>query len=79
MAKQAPHKIVYVRIAPEIVNAVKELAFEEDRSMSNMIEVILKRYLEEKDKLPKEDRLPNLVSSQAVTVGAKVLDLAPTL
>jgi hypothetical protein len=41
------------------------MAFEEERSMSNTVERILRRYLEGVGKLPKENRLPIVNSEQA--------------
>jgi hypothetical protein len=58
--KKTPYEVVYARIAPEIVQALKELAEEEDRSRSNMVEVILRRYLEIVGKLPKESHQPKI-------------------
>jgi hypothetical protein len=55
--KKTPYEVIYARAAPEIVQALKELAFDEERSVSNMVEVILRRYLEDIGKLPKDDRL----------------------
>lgn len=65
MAKKADHDVIFVRAAPDIAKALKELAEEEDRSKSNMVEVILRRYLEEVGKLPKENRLPAMNNGQA--------------
>lgn len=58
--KKTPYEVVYARIAPEIVQALKELAEEEERSRSNMVEVILRRYLEGVGKLPKENHQPTI-------------------
>jgi hypothetical protein len=65
VAKKTPHKIMYIRAAPDIEKAVKDLAVEENRSVSNMVETILRRYLEEKGKLPKENRLITVEGTQA--------------
>lgn len=65
MAKKVPHEIMYIRAAPDIAKAVKDLAVEENRSVSNMVETILRRYLEEKGKLPKENRLLTVEVTQA--------------
>lgn len=65
MAKKADHEVIFVRAAPDIAKALKELADEEDRSKSNMAEVILRRYLEDVGKLPKENRLPEVNNGQA--------------
>ncbi|MDB5079567.1 MAG: hypothetical protein JWP00_1491 [Chloroflexi bacterium] len=56
MSKKSPHKVIYVRAAEDIAKALDELAEEEQRSTSNMAEVILRRYLEDIGKLPKENR-----------------------
>lgn len=56
--KKAPHEVLYVRASPEVVTALKELAEEENRSVSNMAETLLRRALEQAGKLPKENRHP---------------------
>jgi hypothetical protein len=63
--KKTPYEVIYARVAPEVVKALKEMAFEEERSMSNTVERILRRYLEGVGKLPKENRLPVVGSEQA--------------
>lgn len=65
MVKKAPYEVIYARAAPEVVQAIKDLAFQEERSMSNMVEVILRRYLEDIGKLPKESRLSEMNNGQA--------------
>ena len=63
--KKTPHKVVYARIAPEIVQALQQLADEENRSVSNMVETIIKEYLEKKEMLPKLAALASLKTSSA--------------
>jgi hypothetical protein len=65
MAKKSPHEVIYTRAAPEVAEALKLLADEENRSVSNMVETILRRYLEDVGKLPKELALTNLTADRA--------------
>jgi hypothetical protein len=55
--KKTEHKVLYLRIPPELHDAIKELGEEENRNITNMAETILRRYLEEVGKLPKEAAL----------------------
>lgn len=64
--KTTPHKIVYIRAAEDVYQALKDVAETDNRSMSNMAETIIRQYLEELGKLPKETALPSLVTSRAV-------------
>jgi len=64
--KTTPHKIVYIRAAEDVYEALKEVAEADNRSMSNMAETIIRQYLEELGKLPKENALVSLVTSRAV-------------
>lgn len=56
LAKVSKHEVIYVRAAVDVYNALKQEADEENRSMSNMVETIVREYLENKGKLPKENR-----------------------
>ena len=57
LAKVSKHEVLYVRAAVEVYEALKQEAEEQNRSMSNMVETIVREYLEEKGKLPKENAL----------------------
>ena len=65
MAKKTPHEVLFCRAKPELAQAVRELAEEENRPVSNMIETIIQRYMESIGKLPKENRLDQPKISEA--------------
>lgn len=65
MAKKAPHKTLYIRAAQDIADVVEDMAQEENRTVTNMVETILRRYLEDIGKLPKELALSSLITVRA--------------
>jgi hypothetical protein len=60
LTKNSQRKVIFIRAAEDIDNALEELAEQEQRSKSNMAEVILRRYLEDIGKLPKESHQPKI-------------------
>ena len=64
--KTTPYKTIYIRAAEDVYEALKEVAEDDNRSMSNKAETILRQYLEGIGKLPKETVLANLIVSRAI-------------
>ena len=51
-------RVFTLRLDDDIFDKIEQIAKEEHRSMTNLIEFILLRYLEEKEKKPKSTRDP---------------------
>ncbi len=73
MAKRVPHKTLYVRIPPELHEAIEKLAHIEKRSVSLETEYILEKYAREKgDYVPAP--VPVKAQPKSVSVGAEMAD-----